>query len=97
MESIAVKLAFIGAAGIAAQWVAWRLRLPAIALLLAAGFIAGPVTGFIEPARDFAPDMCCGKVRKHPTSHAGRCLRAQTHAVEEAPALRRGPEHGLHQ
>ena len=53
MESIAVKLAFIGAAGIAAQWVAWRLRLPAIALLLAAGFIAGPVTGFIEPARDF--------------------------------------------
>ena len=53
MESIAVKLAFIGAAGIAAQWVAWRLRLPAIALLLAAGFLAGPVTGFIEPARDF--------------------------------------------
>jgi len=53
MESIAVKLAFIGAAGIAAQWIAWRLRLPAIALLLAAGFVAGPVTGFIEPARDF--------------------------------------------
>lgn len=53
MESIAVKLAFIGAAGIAAQWIAWRLRLPAIVLLLAAGFVAGPVTCFIEPARDF--------------------------------------------
>jgi ribose/xylose/arabinose/galactoside ABC-type transport system permease subunit len=38
MENIAVKLAFVGAAGIMAQWLAWRLRLPAIVLLLAAGF-----------------------------------------------------------
>lgn len=53
MESIAIKLAFIGAAGIAAQWLAWRLRLPAIVVLLAAGFVAGPVTGFIQPALDF--------------------------------------------
>ncbi|MCI5074229.1 sodium:proton antiporter [Oricola sp.] len=53
MEHIAVKLAFVAAAGIAAQWLAWRLRLPAIVLLLAAGFLAGPVTGFIVPARDF--------------------------------------------
>ena len=53
MENIAVKLAFVGAAGIAAQWLAWRLRLPAIVLLLAAGFVAGPVTGFIQPAEDF--------------------------------------------
>ncbi|QKV17219.1 cation:proton antiporter [Oricola thermophila] len=53
MEDIAVKLAFIGAAGILAQWLAWRLRLPAIVLLLAAGFLAGPVTGFLVPAEDF--------------------------------------------
>ena len=53
MESITVKLAFVGAAGIAAQWLAWRMRLPAIVLLLAAGFIAGPVTGFLLPAEDF--------------------------------------------
>ncbi|GAB4355925.1 MAG: sodium:proton antiporter [Oricola sp.] len=53
MENIAVKLAFVGAAGIMAQWLAWRLRLPAIVLLLAAGFIAGPVTGFLVPAEDF--------------------------------------------
>jgi NhaP-type Na+/H+ or K+/H+ antiporter len=53
MEEIAAKLAFVGAAGIVAQWLAWRLRLPAIVLLLAAGFIAGPVTGFIVPAEDF--------------------------------------------
>ncbi|TCD15224.1 cation:proton antiporter [Oricola cellulosilytica] len=53
MEHIAAKLAFIGAAGIGAQWLAWRLKLPAIVLLLAAGFLAGPVTGFIQPSVDF--------------------------------------------
>jgi NhaP-type Na+/H+ or K+/H+ antiporter len=53
MEDIVLKLAVIGAAGIAAQWFAWRLQLPAIVLLLAAGFIAGPATGFLDPAADF--------------------------------------------
>ncbi|MDZ5699571.1 cation:proton antiporter [Chelativorans sp. M5D2P16] len=47
MHDIALKIALIGAAGMAAQWLAWRLRLPGIVLLLAAGFIAGPATGFI--------------------------------------------------
>ncbi len=53
MHDIQLKLAFIGFAGIAAQWIAWRMRLPAIALLLLAGLVAGPVTGFIDPAADF--------------------------------------------
>lgn len=53
MDDIVLKLAVIGAAGIAAQWFAWRLRLPAIVLLLAAGFVAGPATGFLDPATDF--------------------------------------------
>ncbi|WP_299860896.1 sodium:proton antiporter [uncultured Hoeflea sp.] len=53
MEDIVLKLAVIGAAGIAAQWFAWRLQLPAIVLLLAAGFVAGPATGFLDPATDF--------------------------------------------
>ncbi|WP_417426851.1 cation:proton antiporter [Hoeflea sp.] len=53
MDDIVLKLAVIGAAGIAAQWCAWRLQLPAIVLLLAAGFIAGPATGFLNPATDF--------------------------------------------
>lgn len=35
--------------GGAAQWLAWRLRLPSILLLLVFGFIAGPVTHFINP------------------------------------------------
>jgi NhaP-type Na+/H+ or K+/H+ antiporter len=35
--------------GIGAQWLAWRLRLPSILLLLIFGFLAGPVTGFLDP------------------------------------------------
>jgi NhaP-type Na+/H+ or K+/H+ antiporter len=35
--------------GIGAQWLAWRLRLPSILLLLLFGFLAGPVTGFLDP------------------------------------------------
>lgn len=53
MHDVALKLAAIGGAGIAAQWLAWRFKLPAIVLLLVAGFIIGPVTGFIDPVRDF--------------------------------------------
>ena len=52
MDDVAVKLAAIGAAGIAAQWIAWRYKLPAIVLLLLAGAILGPVTGFLDPAED---------------------------------------------
>ncbi|MDZ7603430.1 MAG: sodium:proton antiporter [Hoeflea sp.] len=53
MDDIVLKLAVIGVAGIGAQWLAWRLRLPAIVLLLVAGFVAGPATGFLDPATDF--------------------------------------------
>ena len=48
MEAFAV----IGVAGVGAQWLAWRLRLPAIVLMLAAGLILGPATGILVPARD---------------------------------------------
>lgn len=53
MEVLVGKLALVGALGLAAQWLAWRARLPAIVLLLAAGFLAGPVTGWLEPEADF--------------------------------------------
>ena len=45
MESQALVIALIGVLGIGAQWVAWRTGWPAIVLMLAAGFIAGPVMG----------------------------------------------------
>ena len=46
-----VSLASIVVLGAAAQWLAWRLRIPSILLLLAAGLIAGPVTGFLNPEK----------------------------------------------
>jgi NhaP-type Na+/H+ or K+/H+ antiporter len=35
--------------GISARWLAWRLHLPSILLLLLMGFVVGPVTGFLDP------------------------------------------------
>jgi len=53
MNHLAIVIALIGTIGIGAQWIAWRTGLPAIALMLAAGIVAGPVTGVIRPAEDF--------------------------------------------
>ncbi|MFS4438649.1 cation:proton antiporter [Paracoccaceae bacterium GXU_MW_L88] len=49
----ALLFAIIGVLGVGSQWLAWRLQLPAIVLMLAAGLIAGPITGLINPAEDF--------------------------------------------
>ena len=50
-------LAVIGCLGVGAQWVAWRLKVPAIVLMLAAGILAGPVFGVLDPARDLGTLM----------------------------------------
>ena len=42
-------LASLVVLGVAAQWVAWRLGLPSILLLLATGFAAGPALGILDP------------------------------------------------
>jgi NhaP-type Na+/H+ or K+/H+ antiporter len=52
-EHLLVGLAAIIVLGIGAQWLAWRISLPAILLLLIFGFIAGPVTGLINPNQLF--------------------------------------------
>jgi NhaP-type Na+/H+ or K+/H+ antiporter len=48
-SSTLVTVASIVVLAIGAQWLAWRVRVPAILLLLSIGFIAGPVTGFLNP------------------------------------------------
>lgn len=53
IESLIVKIALIGVIGIGAQWIAWRTGRPAIALMLIAGIVAGPILGLIDPERDF--------------------------------------------
>ena len=45
----ALALALIGAAGIGAQWLAWRTSLPSILLLLLAGILVGPTLGLLAP------------------------------------------------
>ncbi|MDX1417155.1 MAG: sodium:proton antiporter [Candidatus Promineifilaceae bacterium] len=52
-QTVIIGLAIIVVLGIAAQWLAWRFKLPAILLLLIFGFIAGPVTGLIVPDQLF--------------------------------------------
>ena len=42
--------ALVGALGVGAQWVAWRLNLPAIVLMLVAGLLVGPVFGILVPS-----------------------------------------------
>ena len=37
------------AAGFACQWIAWRVRVPAILFLLVTGILAGPIFGVLDP------------------------------------------------
>ncbi len=48
-------IALVGALGVGSQWLAWRLRMPAIVLMLVAGIIVGPVLGIFDPIRDIGP------------------------------------------
>ena len=53
MEEQALVIALVGVLGIGAQWVAWRTGWPAIVLMLAAGFLAGPVFHVFDPEATF--------------------------------------------
>lgn len=53
MHDLAMQLAIIGIAGIASQWLAWRLQIPAIVMLLGVGLVFGPLTGLMNPREDF--------------------------------------------
>ncbi len=44
-----ISLASIGVISLVCQWIAWRLRLPAILFLLIAGILMGPALGFLDP------------------------------------------------
>lgn len=52
-----LAFALVGALGVGSQWLAWRLRMPAIVLMLVAGILIGPVAGVFDPARDIGPLM----------------------------------------
>lgn len=48
-ESILLGITSIFVFGVGAQWLGWRLKLPAILLLLISGIIAGPILGLVNP------------------------------------------------
>ena len=48
-EYLLLGLAAIIVLGIIAQWLSWRFKIPSILLLLIFGFVAGPVTGLLNP------------------------------------------------
>jgi NhaP-type Na+/H+ or K+/H+ antiporter len=50
-ENFLIGLSAIIVLGIVAQWIAWRIQIPSILVLLITGFLAGPVTGFIDPGK----------------------------------------------
>lgn len=49
LEYSTITLAAIGVVSLICQWVAWRLRQPAILFLLVAGILVGPVSGLLDP------------------------------------------------
>lgn len=46
-EHLLLGIASVVVLGVGAQWVAWRLGLPSILMLLIFGFLAGPVSGLV--------------------------------------------------
>ena len=52
-QGVAVAVICIAVGGIAAQWLAWRLKLPAIVLLFAAGLVMGPGLQVLTPSHSF--------------------------------------------
>lgn len=52
-----LAVAVIVTLGVAAQWLAWRWRVPAILPLLAAGFLFGPVLGLLKPVEIFPEEL----------------------------------------
>ena len=51
--STVLLLASIGVLSLFCQWLAWRVRMPAIVFLLAAGIACGPVLHYLKPEEVF--------------------------------------------
>lgn len=49
MQDLLIQLAAVLVLGVGATWLSWRFRLPSILLLLVVGFLAGPMTGLLDP------------------------------------------------
>jgi NhaP-type Na+/H+ or K+/H+ antiporter len=50
MEHVTEILALVLVLGLAAQWIGWRLGIPAVVLLILFGLLIGPVSGLVHPS-----------------------------------------------
>lgn len=48
-EFVTVTVAGVGLLALGSQWLAWRVKLPAILFLLASGIVVGPLLGWLRP------------------------------------------------
>ncbi len=49
-HAILLLIAGVAVAGVLAQWLGWRFRMPSILALLAFGLVVGPVFGWVKPS-----------------------------------------------
>ncbi len=56
-NDVLFSLALVIVLGIGSQWVAWRVHLPSILLMLACGLVVGPILGVLDPANLFSNDF----------------------------------------
>ena len=56
-SSTAIAVILIVTGGFLSQWLAWRLRVPAIVLLLFVGLAAGPLFGLLDPTDAFGENL----------------------------------------
>ena len=89
-QDILVGLAVIVALGVGGQWLAGRMRIPSILVLLLAGFIVGPITGLVDPEAVFgellfpAVSLATGLL----LFDSGMGLRLSTLSIGRQPVLR---------
>ena len=56
-NQLPLTIAIILTLGVGGQWLANRLRIPGVLLLLTAGIVVGPVLDIIEPEKEFGADV----------------------------------------
>ncbi len=94
MPHITETLALIVVVGLAAQWLGWRLRIPAIVLLSLFGLLVGPVLGIIRPSvalGDTFQPLISARRRGHPVR---RRAHPAAQRAEERGRRRQAPDHG---
>lgn len=75
-NALPFKIALIGALGIGAQWLAWRLQKPAIVLMAIAGLIFGPFLGAMMGLEAFSfMNGILEKLRLDPVDDFGNLYR----------------------